>query len=621
MKKLLSLIIVLLISLSVYGQQTDTLTILYLNDTHSCLAPLAPRTPDLQGTQGGIARAASVIGMTQMSEPNVLTLHGGDFFIGDLFFNKFLGVAELQILNSLGLDAMGVGNHEFDLTPYVLKTALDSSSIQYPLVSSNIFFGDSTVAGLGNYIQPYKVIQKGTVKAGIIGLTTPSANLLSLPAPVIIDTTMDGLMAAKDSLTAAGCDIIILLSHMGIALDKTIAAGIPGIDIILSAHDHMMTAEPVVINNAYTGKPVYIIQSDSYYRYIGKMKVILGANGVQNVDFANIKLDATIPPEPQTEAVVNSLIADIEQTYGPMYTQQIASATAKFDELITPPFLPNMNYDTPVGNLVTDAMRAATGTQIAITTGGFTSMPVEAGPVVPADIYRAIGYGFNETNTLGFRLATFTLTGADILTALNATVLAAMGEVNDEFLPQVSGMKFGIDLNLPGGYPVSPDNVFVGNAPLDPGAMYTVTANEALVAALGLFQITPSGVVISDSLTEFTVTIAYITGQGSISPVRQGRVTQNDDKNIIPADFELKQNYPNPFNPSTRIEFRTGSAGRVTLQVFNTIGELTATILDDYLSSGTHTITWNAGSLPGGVYFIRLISSDYSFTIKALLLK
>ena len=70
------------LTLNLYAQ-VDTLTILHLNDTHSCLAPLAPRKDNLEGTRGGIARAATVIGMAKMTEPNVLVLHGGDSFIGD----------------------------------------------------------------------------------------------------------------------------------------------------------------------------------------------------------------------------------------------------------------------------------------------------------------------------------------------------------------------------------------------------------------------------------------------------------------------------------------------------------------------------------------------------------
>src|SRR3990170_8705141 len=87
----------ILLTSSIFSQ-TDTITILHINDTHSCLAPLGPRSTALEGTQGGISRAATVIGMTKMTEQNVLTLHSGDVFIGDLFFNKFFGVAEFQLM-------------------------------------------------------------------------------------------------------------------------------------------------------------------------------------------------------------------------------------------------------------------------------------------------------------------------------------------------------------------------------------------------------------------------------------------------------------------------------------------------------------------------------------------
>src|SRR5476651_2309509 len=110
-----------------FAQQTDTITILHINDSHSGLLPSGPRTADLKGTHGGIARAASVIGLTKMTEKNVLTLHAGDFSVGDIFYNAYFGVPELRILSGLGLDAMTVGNHEFDLTPATLKQVLDTA--------------------------------------------------------------------------------------------------------------------------------------------------------------------------------------------------------------------------------------------------------------------------------------------------------------------------------------------------------------------------------------------------------------------------------------------------------------------------------------------------------------
>ncbi|MFH0992578.1 MAG: metallophosphoesterase [bacterium] len=142
----------LLVSLFIFSisrAQVDTLTILHINDTHSTLGTIGPRNAALQGGLGGIARVASYVGYTKMTEPNVLFLHAGDAFVGDLFFNSFFGVAELKLLLSLGLDAMAVGNHEFDLTPAILQMALDSAftDAAFPMLSANINLEDPSVNG------------------------------------------------------------------------------------------------------------------------------------------------------------------------------------------------------------------------------------------------------------------------------------------------------------------------------------------------------------------------------------------------------------------------------------------------------------------------------------------
>ena len=97
-----------------------TITLLHVNDTHSHLDAWGPKDRHLDGTLGGMAKAASVIAAVRATEPNVLLLHAGDVFHGDLFFNEYFGVPELQLMKQLGFDAMAVGNHEFDFGPDVL---------------------------------------------------------------------------------------------------------------------------------------------------------------------------------------------------------------------------------------------------------------------------------------------------------------------------------------------------------------------------------------------------------------------------------------------------------------------------------------------------------------------
>ncbi|HEX7356674.1 MAG TPA: metallophosphoesterase, partial [Ignavibacteriaceae bacterium] len=142
MKKLFSIIFFSFIFSTIVLSQPDTLTILHVNDSHSTLEAIGPRDANLKGTLGGISRVATLVGMSKMTEPNVLFLHAGDISIGDVFFNKYFQVPELQLLSALGLDAMTLGNHEFDLGPEVLlgslQYAFPNPADAFPLLSSNI---------------------------------------------------------------------------------------------------------------------------------------------------------------------------------------------------------------------------------------------------------------------------------------------------------------------------------------------------------------------------------------------------------------------------------------------------------------------------------------------------
>ena len=89
----------------------------------------------------------------------------------------------------------------------------------------------------------------------------------------------------------------------------------------------------------------------------------------------------------------------------------------------------------------------------------------------------------------------------------------------------------------------------------------------------------------------------------------------------IPSEFSLSQNYPNPFNPSTNMAFALPKNGRVTLKVFNTLGQQVATLVDaDYLA-GTHQVNFDASSLSSGVYIYTISSGDFFAAKKMTLLK
>jgi hypothetical protein len=97
------------------------------------------------------------------------------------------------------------------------------------------------------------------------------------------------------------------------------------------------------------------------------------------------------------------------------------------------------------------------------------------------------------------------------------------------------------------------------------------------------------------------------------------KITENQES---PRSYELFQNYPNPFNPATTIEFYLPKSEKITLKVYNIIGQEVARLIDNQTyASGLHSYGFDATNLPGGVYFYELKAGTYTFVRKMLLIK
>lgn len=91
---------------------------------------------------------------------------------------------------------------------------------------------------------------------------------------------------------------------------------------------------------------------------------------------------------------------------------------------------------------------------------------------------------------------------------------------------------------------------------------------------------------------------------------------------LSPVSYRLEQNYPNPFNPSTSIRYEVPAASKVTLKVFNILGQEVATLVDQVKSAGVYSATFNAGNRASGIYFYTLtVNGTLAQTRKMVLLK
>jgi 5'-nucleotidase/UDP-sugar diphosphatase len=619
-------IVLICLSSFVYGQST-TITILHVNDTHSHLDAVGPKEWDLDGTLGGIAKAAAVIKRVRATEENVLLLHAGDVFQGDLFFNKYFGVPEFQLMLQLGFDAMTVGNHEFDFGPGVLNDVLTTAFAQgsFPLLSANLDNLDA-VPGLSTWIRPSIVKTVGGVKIGIFGMTVPN-DPTNMPAPVIIrDDLIPIAQQMVDNLHESGAEVVICLSHLGFYNDNIVAAGVSGIDFIIGAHNHFLFEQPVPVKNP-SGKTTLIFQAGEHYKYIGKLRFYVKHGKVYVREYHILPVDRWVRPDPTIAGIVNGLKAGIVAQYGDVYRTVVGFAK---DELAKKYDPKSPLRDTPLGNLVTDAFRKKTGTDIAITPDGLISEKIYAGRIVGADVFRAVSYGFDEATGKGFTLATLDLAGAELVKGLEVGL--SQIEVDDDFFLQVSGMSFNYDPRQPVGQRVNLQSIRINGDPIDPTATYSLTVNTGVVALLDFAGVHAENIALLPDF-EYDVVRDYIKSLGVVRYRSEGRIRDNSvrcphgwylaDAASVPPDqgVRLYKNYPNPFNPSTRIAYELPVDSRVSLKVYNTLGQEVATLVNGENTAGRHEVVWDASNVPSGVYFYRIEANGASAVEKLLLLK
>lgn len=447
------------------------LVVLHINDYHGQLAA------DATG-QGGIAAVAGYVNAVRADNKNVLFLIAGDINTGSMVSDKNDGIPDIEIFNKLGVDAMVVGNHEFDKSPEALAKQL--ATAKFPFISANI--NKDGVPAFLHYI----VKDVGGIKVGIFGITTSDTPIKAHPLKVAAYSFKDEIESARETVRILReleqVDVVIGLFHTGtgegagpIPSDK-IAAAVPGIDLIIDGHSHSDIAGPAMVN----GTP--IVQAAYNARKVGKAILAIDAGKVRfafweaapmNLKGKDGKLIGTeITPDADIAALVKKYNDDIKA----MYAVQVATTTAIFD-------LGNKltrRQETPLGDIVADAMvwkaRAmGIAADFALTNGGGIRKSIPAGPVTRMNAYEVLPFG----NTLAY----FELSGAKVL-----ELFANIGKIeqgNGGWANLSSDAQYTVDLAAKVA-----KGITIGGKPIDPAKTYIVVTNDFIaVGGDGVFPV------------------------------------------------------------------------------------------------------------------------------------
>jgi len=321
------------------------------------------------------------------------------------------------------------------------------------------------------------------------------------------------------------------------------------------------------------------------------------------------------------QTFVDSINADLR--YGDVYGTTVAEAAIDLDNESGTGY----KKDTRLGNIIVDAYRAVTNTDIALTANGFIAQKIWQGHITPAEIFRVVPLGYDLVTGLGFKLVTFDITGSELLKGLVFSLYNIDKEYS--FLLQVSGMTYMYDSSKPPGQRTQ--SVMIGGLPINLMATYSITAGPFRPEFLtNVAQVEVSNIQETD-LLEYNVVKNYIIEHSPIDTLVariEGRVIDTyatsiyaqDDEQVLPVTHSLSQNYPNPFNPITTIKYSIPAASDVRLDIFNVLGQRITTLINEKQQSGEYSIIWDASNIASGIYFYRLTTKEKILTKKMVLL-
>ncbi len=439
----------------------DTLLILHINDSHSRIFPFGPWQNN-QRQYPSVIRLAYIADSLRSLYPKNLFFHAGDFLSGDFPFNASVGRFDIKVLKTLNINAIALGNHEFDAGPDSLYNALLDENIF--LLSANI---DTTSHMLKTRIKPYEVFNINSKKICVLGLTTTEFNVINpYQYPIKFKDPIPVAQAYQDTFDNLNCNLKIVLSHLGDYIDSVLAKQ-TRYNLVIGGHSHTRIDTIWKFLNA-NNETTYVVQAYEHFKVLGKILWDLTNNKPINYELIDVISYQNISQ--YMLDTLNNIKASLYSKFGNVYEDSIITLDSMI--LSSPDSIHCL--DIPTGNLIADAMRHMTNSDLAVIETDVLVYPLYKGKVTSDDIFQAMPYGFDYINAYNSRIYKIQIKGIDIYNILGF----AQYIKGEDPVVQVSGFTYQFTPNVP--MEISDISIDTGQVYFIAGSVYTLYVSSLL---------------------------------------------------------------------------------------------------------------------------------------------
>ncbi|MHB2165452.1 bifunctional metallophosphatase/5'-nucleotidase [Alsobacter sp. R-9] len=407
--------------------------------------------------RGGFPRLGAIVKAERARGVPMLFCHAGDTFSPSLMSGFDQGAHIVELTNLVKPDVFVPGNHEFDFGKDNYLKLMGQS--KFPYFGANMRQADgSPIPGM----KDSEVFQLGPVKVGVVGLALATTPQMSQPGDIRFTNELEVLRAQAGRLRQAGADILVAVTHTDRTMDEAIVRS-RLVDVLLSGHDHDLWI-------TFDGKTVAVESNEegNFVTAIDFVVQLTGEGKDRKVAWSpsfRVHDSSTVDPDPEVAAVVKK--------YEDMLSKELdVEIGTSLNELDSRSAVVR-SQEAAIGNLIADAIRSATGADVAVTNGG----GIRANKQYPAgvkltrrDILSELPFG--NTSVM------VEITGADLRAALENGVSQLENRAGR--FPQVSGLKVEVDAKAPAGSRIV--SVSVNGQPLDPAKLYKVASNNFMLS-------------------------------------------------------------------------------------------------------------------------------------------